>query len=366
MMGRPQFDDTGVACIFVHEAKKIFYKKFLHEPFPVESSLHEQLHEHINAEIASDLLHNVHDCIEYLTWTYFFRRLIMNPSYYNLIDNAAKNVEDYLTNMIVKVVSDLEKANCIEVSKENNQFCCTFLGKVASYYYLNYKSVGEFQRKMKDLDLALLSNNNNNNNNNINVNNNNNKINTKNNAAEATKQLLMILCEAHEFSELPVRHNEDLLNDELSKNVPWSLNNNNNSNSNNNNSNNNNNNNSNNSNINKSYALDSPHFKTFLLIQANVFKIALPIADYINDTKSVLDQFNRVLNAMIDIAAEDGLLQIVCCLISISQMIAQVFFFFFFKYYYFFFFNIFFYLIQILSIFLKIYIYFFYDNYNIF
>ena len=37
--GRPQFDDKAVACIFVHDVKKPFYKKFLYEPFPVESSL---------------------------------------------------------------------------------------------------------------------------------------------------------------------------------------------------------------------------------------------------------------------------------------------------------------------------------------
>lgn len=39
-LGRPQYDDRGVACVFVHDAKKNFYKKFLYEPFPVESSLH--------------------------------------------------------------------------------------------------------------------------------------------------------------------------------------------------------------------------------------------------------------------------------------------------------------------------------------
>ena len=35
--GRPQFDNQGVACILVHDVKKHFYKKFLYEPFPVES-----------------------------------------------------------------------------------------------------------------------------------------------------------------------------------------------------------------------------------------------------------------------------------------------------------------------------------------
>ncbi len=37
--GRPQYDKHGVAVIMVHEPKKQFYKKFLYEPFPVESSL---------------------------------------------------------------------------------------------------------------------------------------------------------------------------------------------------------------------------------------------------------------------------------------------------------------------------------------
>ena len=41
--GRPQYDRHGVAVIMVAEPKKSFYKKFLYEPFPVESSLHDQV-----------------------------------------------------------------------------------------------------------------------------------------------------------------------------------------------------------------------------------------------------------------------------------------------------------------------------------
>lgn len=41
--GRPQYDTKGVALIMVHEPKKAFYKRFLYEPFPVESSLHDQV-----------------------------------------------------------------------------------------------------------------------------------------------------------------------------------------------------------------------------------------------------------------------------------------------------------------------------------
>ncbi|XP_026680431.1 activating signal cointegrator 1 complex subunit 3-like [Diaphorina citri] len=51
--GRPQFDDSGVAVVMVHDAKKNYYKKFLYEPFPVESSLLPVLPDHFNAEIVA-------------------------------------------------------------------------------------------------------------------------------------------------------------------------------------------------------------------------------------------------------------------------------------------------------------------------
>ncbi|VDP52059.1 unnamed protein product [Heligmosomoides polygyrus] len=35
--GRPQFDSSAVAVIYVQDVKKTFYKRFLYEPFPVES-----------------------------------------------------------------------------------------------------------------------------------------------------------------------------------------------------------------------------------------------------------------------------------------------------------------------------------------
>ena len=37
----------------MHEPKKSFYKKFLYEPFPVESSLPDQLADHFNAEVVA-------------------------------------------------------------------------------------------------------------------------------------------------------------------------------------------------------------------------------------------------------------------------------------------------------------------------
>lgn len=93
--GRPQFDTEGVAVIMVEQEKKNFYKKFIYEPFPVErcqsftfidwvsvvnsivavSSLKEFLHDHINAELVAGTIASKQDAVDFLTWTYFFRRL---------------------------------------------------------------------------------------------------------------------------------------------------------------------------------------------------------------------------------------------------------------------------------------------------
>lgn len=52
------------------------YLQFLYEPFPVESSLRDQLHDHMNAEIVSGTISHKQDAVHYLTWTYLFRRLV--------------------------------------------------------------------------------------------------------------------------------------------------------------------------------------------------------------------------------------------------------------------------------------------------
>jgi replicative superfamily II helicase len=339
--GRPQFDETGVACIFVAEDKKTFYKKFLHEPFPVESSLHLQLHDHLSAEIATGSLHCTRDCIEYLTWTYYFRRLMMNPAYYGLLPHTSGSsttaaaatgdskggkstvpavpgsnelsvaaVEAHLTKLVNTVTSDLTAAGLIEMEKvtevgtlvENNSFSATYLGKIASLYYLQYKTVGMLRKRLYDLDdedrvaatQGMFENN------------------DKKKHRYQMWQLLLVLCDAPEFSELPVRHCEDELNQQLAEELSVQLR----------------------DSISDKGSLfqfisqrssfDSPHAKAFLLLLARMESAPLPITDFINDTKTVLDQVARVLKAMVDIAGEEGLFDIVLRLAQISQLIVQV------------------------------------------
>ena len=89
--------------------------------------------------------------------------------------------------------------------------------------------------------------------------------------------LAQVLCQSQEFAELPVRHNEDLLNMQLAAELPWPV---------------------------DPSSLQSAHTKAFLLLQAQIHStsVKLPISDYINDTRSLLDQVPRVAGAMLEVA----------------------------------------------------------------
>lgn len=87
MMGRasrPLIDTTGKCVILCQGSKKEFYKKFLYEPLPIESHLDHYLADHLNAEIITKRVETVQDAVDYLTWSFYYRRITHNPNYYNL------------------------------------------------------------------------------------------------------------------------------------------------------------------------------------------------------------------------------------------------------------------------------------------
>ncbi|KAI9760134.1 MAG: hypothetical protein M4579_001854 [Chaenotheca gracillima] len=267
--GRPQFDTSGIARIFTQDAKKAFYKHFLHTGFPVESSLHNVLDNHLGAEVSAETIATKQDALDYLTWTFFFRRLHKNPSYYGLEISAEEHntmaaqqlANDYMTELVDKSLNDLAESSCVAVDP-NGDVDSTPLGKIMSYYYLSHKTIRYLVSQAK---------------------------------RNATfEDVLSWMCHATEYDELPVRHNEDLINAELSKNLPLNA-----------------------------EALDlpmwDPHVKAFLLLQAYMSRIDLPISDYVTDQNSVLDQSIRIIQASIDVLTELGYLSSALMMIQLLQ-----------------------------------------------
>ena len=255
--GRPQFDDSGIARIFTQDAKKDFYKHFLHTGFPVESSLHNVLDNHLGAEVSAGTIVTKQDALDYLTWTFFFRRLHKNPSYYGLEISAEEHnsasaqllANDYMVQLVDNSLSALAESSCIQVHS-NGDVDATALGKIMSYYYLSHLTIRTLVKNAKR-DASFT-------------------------------EVLAWMCSATEFDDLPVRHNEDLINSELARNLPLDI-----------------------SSMGNMPMWD-PHIKAFLLLQAYFSRINLPITDYVGDQNSVLDQSIRIVQASIDLLAELG------------------------------------------------------------
>ncbi|KAB8339317.1 hypothetical protein FH972_022250 [Carpinus fangiana] len=256
--GRPQFDTSGIARIFTQDSKKEFYKHFLHTGFPVESSLHNVLDNHLGAEISASTIATKQDALDYLTWTFFFRRIHKNPSCYGLeIDpeeqtsmSAQAKANEYLIELVDKSLGDLEESSCVQIHS-NGDVDPTPFGKIMSYYYLSHKTIRHLLAHAKE-------------------------------DASFEDVLAWMSC-ATEYDELPVRHNEDLINAELSKNLPVDA-----------------------SKVLEHLPMWDPHVKAFLLLQAHFSRIDLPISDYVGDKNSVLDQAIRIIQASIDVLAELG------------------------------------------------------------
>lgn len=75
------------------------------------------LPEHLNAEIVAGTIQSKQEAMDYITWTYFFRRLTINPSYYGLEDTDHHSLNVYLSKLVEKCISELVSAGCVTLSE---------------------------------------------------------------------------------------------------------------------------------------------------------------------------------------------------------------------------------------------------------
>lgn len=264
--GRPAFDTSGIAMVFTKESKKTFYKHFLNVGFPVESSLHKVMDNHIGAEISSGTIKTRQEAMDFLTWTFLYRRAHNNPTYYGIEDISQDGISLYLSGLIDKVIDNLIESKCL-ISTGEKLEGTPFL-QISSYYYLSHKTIGNLLNK-------VLPNG-------------------------SFRQCLRWLCEASEYDELPTRHGEELINMEMSQEMRYSA-----------------------DDLEDYEFIWDPHIKAFLLLQAYMSRIELPIADYAQDTVSVLDQSLRILQAYIDATSEMKFLSTTLNFIKLMQCIKQ-------------------------------------------
>ncbi|XP_033132908.1 DExH-box ATP-dependent RNA helicase DExH12-like [Brassica rapa] len=265
MMGRasrPLLDNAGKCVIFCHAPRKEYYKKFLYEAFPVESHLQHFLHNNFNAEVVAGVIENKQDAVDYLTWTFMYRRLPQNPNYYNLQGVSHRHLSDHLSELVENTLSDLEASKCIEIEDEMNLSALN-LGMIASYYYISYTTIERFS--------SLLS------------------------SKTKMKGLLEILTSASEYDMIPIRPGEEDRVRRLINHQRFSF---------------------------ENPNCTDPHVKANALLQAHFSRQDI-VTNLEIDQREVLLSATRLLQAMVDVISSNGWLNLALLAMEASQMVTQ-------------------------------------------
>ena len=76
--------------------------------------MREVLADHMNAEVVAGTITSKQDAMDYVTWTYYFRRLLINPSYYQLEEASKESVNGFLSRLVSGALTELEASYCVE------------------------------------------------------------------------------------------------------------------------------------------------------------------------------------------------------------------------------------------------------------
>lgn len=198
------------------------------------------------------------DAVDWLTWTWMYRRLVANPNYYNMQGTTHRHLSDHLSELVETTLADLQNSKAITIEDEMDVSALN-LGMIAAYYNINYVTVDIFSMSL----------------------------------TEKTKLrgLLEIVSSAAEFENIPIRHHEDQLLRKVYDRVPVKL---------------------------ANVDFESPHFKVNVLLQAHFSRLALP-ADLAADQAVILGRVLPLLAAAVDVLASQSALSAVGAM-ELSQM----------------------------------------------
>lgn len=152
--GRPQFDKSGLGIIITTHDKLNHYLSLLTNQFPIESKFPEFLEDNLNAEITLGTICNVQEAIEWMSYTYLFVRMKMNPqvygvSYDELVDDP--NLDKKRHQLIHLAAMSLDKAKMIRYNERTGDMNITDLGRTASHFYIKYDTIEVFNEMLKPI-----------------------------------------------------------------------------------------------------------------------------------------------------------------------------------------------------------------------
>lgn len=150
--GRPQFDKSGVGTIITTHDKLNHYLSLLTNQFPIESNFITCLADNLNAEVTLGTICNIDEAIEWLSYTYLFVRMRINPQVYGINYSDVQDdryLEQKRRELIVCAARNLDKAKMVRYNERTGDLNVTDLGRTASHYYIKYDTVEVFNEMLR-------------------------------------------------------------------------------------------------------------------------------------------------------------------------------------------------------------------------
>lgn len=152
--GRPQFEQSGLGIIITTHSKLNHYLSLLTNQFPIESNFIQCLADNLNAEITLGTICNIDEAIEWLSYTYLFVRMRINPQVYGItyedvLDDPS--LEQKRRQLITCAAQNLDKAQMIRFNMRTGDLNVTDLGRTASHFYIKYATVEIFNAELQPI-----------------------------------------------------------------------------------------------------------------------------------------------------------------------------------------------------------------------
>ncbi|KAJ8115056.1 hypothetical protein OPT61_g3210 [Boeremia exigua] len=140
--GRPQFDDSAVAVIMTRQNKARRYETLVTGEEILESKLHLNLIEHLNAEIGLGTIRDLDSARTWLTGTFLYIRLRQNPVYYRLDGSRGnQDIQAQVDDICFRDIALLKEYN-LATGEENLR--CTEFGHAMARYYVKFETMKVF------------------------------------------------------------------------------------------------------------------------------------------------------------------------------------------------------------------------------
>ncbi|TID14932.1 hypothetical protein CANINC_004603 [Pichia inconspicua] len=258
----------GKVVIFSNSSKLDYYKRFLVMSLPFESHLHIFIADAMIGDIK--LIKNRQYAVDWLTYSLFYRKLQLNPSFYGLKDTSEDTISEYLSELVENSLSLLAKEKLIDLNIADDNTIDEELVEVtplnsciiSNYYNIHFSSMVIVEK----LD-----------------------------AGETLKSIVENLCWTSEFDNVPIRDHDERSLFKLYNSAPWKWT--------------------------RELDFNTRALKVFVLLQAHFSRFGLT-PDLRSDLNQILPKFLSLLYAAVDVLSSRAQLSAMLAM-DLCQMIVQ-------------------------------------------